>query len=191
MKTEKQKMLAGEPYQAWDDELVAGRLACRHTLKAFNDTIPRSDEWQKAIDKLIPSGVGKNNYIEPPFRCDYGDNIKVGKNFYANFNCVILDVGEVHFGDNVMLAPNVQIYTAGHPLSVKKRVEEGVEFGLSISIGDNAWIGGGVIICPGISIGENSVIGAGSVVTKDIPANVLAVGNPCKVVREIDQDSDD
>jgi maltose O-acetyltransferase len=90
-----------------------------------------------------------------------------------------------------MLAPNVQIYTAGHPLSVKKRVEEGVEFGLSISIGDNAWIGGGVIICPGISIGENSVIGAGSVVTKDIPANVLAVGNPCRVVREIDQDSDD
>lgn len=109
-----------------------------------------------------------------------------GKNFYANFNCVILDAAEVTIGDNVLLGPNVQILTAGHPLDVKGRVEEGVEFGTPINVGDNVWLGGGVIICPGVTIGENSVIGAGSVVTKDIPANVVAVGNPCKVLKAID-----
>ena len=132
--------------------------------------------------------INKVVYLEPPFRCDYGSNIKLGKNFYANFNCVVLDMAEVTIGDNVLFAPNVQVLTAGPPLDVKSRVDEGVEFGTPITIGDNAWIGAGVIICPGVNIGKNSVIGAGSVVTKDIPDNVVAVGNPCRVLKPIDNE---
>ncbi|GAL16295.1 acetyltransferase [Vibrio astriarenae] len=128
-------MLAGEPYDAWDETLYGERIACRKTLQKLNNSIPDTPEWREAIDTLIPSSDGA--YLEPPFRCDYGYNIKLGKNFYANFNCVVLDVGEVHIGDNVLFAPNVQIYTAGHPLDVKGRVEEGVEFGHTIRIGDN------------------------------------------------------
>lgn len=133
---------------------------------------------------MIPQSQGA--YLEPPFRCDYGANITLGKNFYANFNCVVLDVAPVVIGDNVLFAPNVQIYTAGHPLDVKSRVEEGIEFGTPITIGNNVWLGGGVIVCPGVTIGDNSVIGAGSVVTKDVPANVVAAGNPCRVIRTLD-----
>ncbi len=185
MRTEKEKMLAGEPYLAWDEELVAERVACRNTLQKLNNSIPETPEWRAAINELLPNAP--DAYLEPPFRCDYGSNIKVGKNFYANFNCVVLDVGEVIIGDNVLLAPNVQIYTAGHPLDVKGRVEEAVEFGHKITIGDNVWLGGGVIVCPGVNIGANSVIGAGSVVTKDIPDNVAAAGNPCRVIKPIEQ----
>ncbi|OEE91085.1 sugar O-acetyltransferase [Vibrio crassostreae] len=186
MKTEKQKMLAGEPYQAWDKELYAARIECRKVLQKLNNSIPGTSEWEAATQELIPGC--EHAHLEPPFSCDYGSNIKLGKNFYANFNCVILDVAEVTIGDNVLLGPNVQILTAGHPLDVKGRVEEGVEFGTPINVGNNVWLGGGVIICPGVTIGENSVIGAGSVVTKDIPANVVAVGNPCKVLKAIDNE---
>lgn len=186
MRTEKEKMLAGEPYQAWDDELYSARIQCRKTLQKLNNSIPDTGEWRSAIDELIPSGDEKT-YIEPPFRCDYGSNIIVGKNFYCNFNCILLDVNTIEIGDNVLLAPNVQIYTAGHPLDVKARVEEGVEFGLPIKIGNNVWIGGGAIICPNVTIGDNTVIGAGSVVTKDIPANVVAAGNPCRVIKSIEK----
>ncbi|WED28634.1 sugar O-acetyltransferase [Vibrio sp. DW001] len=185
MRTEKEKMLAGEAYLAWDKELYSERVACRKTLQILNNSLPNSDEWKASITQLI-SNATDDTYIEPPFRCDYGGNIRVGKNFYANFNCIILDVNRVDIGDNVLLAPNVQIYTAGHPTDVKSRVEEGVEFGLPITIGDNVWIGGGVIICPGVSIGTNSVIGAGAVVTKDVPENVVAAGNPCRVIKKID-----
>ncbi|CAM2942229.1 sugar O-acetyltransferase [Vibrio neptunius] len=185
MITEKQKMLAGEPYNAWDKQLYSERIDCRKKLQKLNNSIPDTVQWREAIDSLIPDSEGA--YIEPPFRCDYGSNIKLGKNFYANFNCIVLDVAQVDIGDNVLFAPNVQIYTAGHPLDVKGRVEEGIEFGTSITIGNNVWLGGGVIVCPGVSIGENSVVGAGSVVTKDIPANVVAAGNPCKVIKPIEQ----
>ncbi|USD66788.1 sugar O-acetyltransferase [Vibrio sp. SCSIO 43136] len=181
-------MLAGEPYLAWDEELLNMRVECRKTLHALNNSIPNTPEWKAAQERLIPDAESEF-YLEPPFRCDYGNNIKLGKNFYANFNCVILDVNTVEIGDNVLFAPNVQIYTAGHPLDVKGRVEEGIEFGYPIKIGDNVWLGGGVIVCPGVTIGENCVIGAGSVVTKDIPANVVAAGNPCKVIRAIDNEA--
>ncbi len=183
-RTEREKMLAGEPYNAWDEELYALRIECRKTLQRLNNAIPDSAEWREAIDQLIPQSQGA--YLEPPFRCDYGANITLGKNFYANFNCVVLDVAPVVIGDNVLFAPNVQIYTAGHPLDVKSRVEEGIEFGTPISIGNNVWLGGGVIVCPGVTIGDNSVIGAGSVVTKDVPANVVAAGNPCRVIRALE-----
>lgn len=176
-------MLAGEPYLAWDEQLYGDRIECRKVLQKLNNSIPDTEEWRTAIDTLIPDSEGA--YLEPPFRCDYGSNIKLGKNFYANFNCVILDVAEVTIGDNVLLGPNVQILTVGHPLDVKGRVEDGVEFGTPINVGDNVWLGGGVIICPGVNIGKNSVIGAGSVVTKDIPENVVAVGNPCKVLKSL------
>ncbi|QBH30003.1 N-acetylglutamate synthase [Vibrio vulnificus] len=183
-RTEKQKMLAGEPYTAWDEELYGLRIECRKTLQRLNNALPDSTEWREAIDQLIPQSQGA--YLEPPFHCDYGANITLGKNFYANFNCVVLDVAPVVIGDNVLFAPNVQIYTAGHPLDVKSRVEEGIEFGTPITIGNNVWLGGGVIVCPGVTIGDNSVIGAGSVVTKDVPANVVAAGNPCRVIRTLD-----
>lgn len=185
MRSEKEKMLAGKPYLAWDEELYSERVACRKTLQILNNSLPNSDEWKASIKQLISNAIDEP-YIEPPFRCDYGSNIHVGKNFYANFNCIILDVNRVDIGDNVLFAPNVQVYTAGHPTDVKSRVEEGVEFGLPITIGDNVWIGGGVIICPGVSVGANSVIGAGAVVTKDVPENVVAAGNPCRVIKKID-----
>ena len=185
MTTEKVKMITGENYLASDQELVNDRLACRERLQRLNSSISTSSEWRNAIDALLPHANGA--YLEPPFYCDYGYNIKAGKNFYTNFNCIILDVAPVTIGDNVLFAPNVQIYTAGHPLDVKSRVEQGVEFGKPISIGNNVWLGGGVIVCPGVSIGENSVIGAGSVVTKNIPSNVIAVGNPCRVISTISE----
>ncbi|EPF9308309.1 sugar O-acetyltransferase [Vibrio vulnificus] len=146
-RTEREKMLAGEPYNAWDEELYALRIECRKTLQRLNNAIPDSTEWREAIDQLIPHSQGA--YLEPPFRCDYGANITLGKNFYANFNCVVLDVAPVVIGNNV-------------------------------------WLGGGVIVCPGVTIGDNSVIGAGSVVTKNVPANVVAAGNPCRVIRALD-----
>lgn len=184
MKTEKEKMLAGEAYQAQDKELRDERMKCLNILHKFNNSIPDSKEWKSSLDELL---VNKKDgtYIIPPFHCDYGNNIILGKNFYANFNCIILDVNTVKIGDNVKFGPNVQIYTATHPVNVKERVEDKIEFGLPIIIGDNVWLGGSVTICPGITIGDNSVIGAGSVVTKDIPKNVMAAGNPCNILKEL------
>ena len=126
-------------------------------------------------------------FIEQPFRCDYGKNIEVGNNFFANYNCVILDVAKVTIGENVMFAPNVSIYTAGHPIHPESR-NSGYEYGIPVTIGNNVWVGGNVVITPGVTIGNNVVIGAGSVVTKDIPDNVIAVGNPCRVIREITEE---
>lgn len=183
-RSEKEKMLAGEPYQAMDPQLVAERLACRYALKDLNNSIAKTEEWQAAVTKLAPNAQ-PGTHLEPPFYCDYGYNLYLGKNFYCNFNCVILDVNKVTIGDNCMLAPNVQIYTAGHPIDAQRRIS-GEEFGYEIKIGDNVWIGGGAIICPGVTIGDNTVIGAGSVVTKDIPSNVVAVGNPAKVIRKLE-----
>ena len=125
-------------------------------------------------------------FINPPFYCDYGNHIKVGKNFFCNYNCTILDVGKVTFGDNCLLAPNVAIYTAGHPIHPDSR-NSLYEYGIDVTIGDNVWIGGNVVIMPGVNIGSNCVIGAGSVVTRDIPANTFAAGNPCRVIRELSE----
>jgi maltose O-acetyltransferase len=184
MKTEKEKMLASELYRASDPQLAAERTQCRLLLQQFNDS--RADEpelRQKILAQLIPT-QGKNLWIEPPFYCDYGSHISVGENVYFNFNCVVLDVAPVTIGDSVFIAPNVQIYTATHPLNWYER-SQGLEFGEPIAIGSHVWLGGSVIICPGVQIGDRSVIGAGSVVTKDIPPDVLAVGNPCKVLRSL------
>lgn len=184
---QKERMLAGLPYKAWLDGLSEERLDLRLKIHKFNSCSPDKKDEMKAMIKDIVGKCGNDIFIEPPFHCDYGKNIEVGENFYANFNCVILDVGKVKIGNNVMFAPNVSIYTAGHPIHPESR-NSGYEYGIGITIGDNVWVGGSVVINPGVHIGNNVVIGSGSVVTKDIPDNVIAVGNPCRIVREITED---
>ena len=184
---QKERMLAGLQYKAWLDGLSEERLDLRLKIHKFNSCSPDKKDEMKAMIKDIVGKCGKDIFIEPPFHCDYGKNIEVGENFYANFNCVILDVGKVKIGTNVMFAPNVSIYTAGHPIHPESR-NSGYEYGIGITIGDNVWVGGSVVINPGVHIGNNVVIGSGSVVTKDIPDNVIAVGNPCRIIREITED---
>ncbi|CEN89266.1 maltose O-acetyltransferase [[Clostridium] sordellii] len=182
--TEKEKMLSGKAYIASDEELVKERKYARKITRLFNQTTEEDDYERVILLKKLFGATGENIYIEPSFKCDYGSNIYIGDNFYANFNCIMLDVCEIKIGKNVMLAPNVQIYTAYHPIDAKLR-NSGIEYGASVTIGDNVWIGGGAIINPGVNIGDNVVIGSGSVVTKDIPANCVAVGNPCKIIKTL------
>lgn len=182
--SEKQKMLAGQYYDAADPVLVAERLACRQLLHRFNHSDPSQGAERKAIISQLLGSHGEKFYIEPPFYCDYGSNIETGNNFYANFGCTLLDVAAIKMGDDVQLGPGVHIYTATHPVDPKTR-KSGVEYGLAITIGDNVWIGGNAVICPGISIGDNSVIAAGSVVTRDVPASVVVGGNPAKVIKQL------
>jgi len=183
MKSEKEKMLAGELYFSGDQSLVDDRLMARMLTSEYNTTRAIEEEEREEILKrlIVVKGDAK---IQPPFYCDYGYNIEVGENFYANFSCTILDVNRVIIGDNVMFGPNVQVYTATHPVDPTERIK-GLESSKPITIGDNVWIGGGAIILPGVTIGKNTTIGAGSVVTKDVPENVLAGGNPCKVIKEL------
>lgn len=184
-RSEKEKMLAGEYYIATDEQLSQERRTARllwNQLNASKDD--EVDLRNGLLKKLIPS-QGIDLWIEPPFYCDYGTNITAGDKVFFNFNCVVLDVAAVTIGSYTLFGPNVQIYTATHPLEWKER-SEGLEYGKPISIGSYVWVGGGAIICPGVTIGDRSVIGAGSVVTKDIPAGVFAAGNPCKVIRNLD-----
>ena len=184
---QKERMLAELPYKAWMDGLHEERIACKVKIQEYNTC--RADDFDRKEELLrgILGKAGEDVWIEPPFFCDYGTNIEVGDFFYANYNCIILDVAKVLIGDNVMFAPNVAIYTAGHPIHPESR-SSGYEYGIGITIGNNVWIGGNTVINPGVTIGDNTVIGAGSVVTKDIPANVIAMGIPCKVIREITEE---
>lgn len=184
MNKEKEKMLAGQPYKAFGELLLKERLYAKELIFDFNNSRPFDIEKRNTIIKNLFGRTGNTFLIEPPFRCDYGYNIEIGENFYANYNLTILDCNKVIIGDNVLIAPNVAIYTAGHPLHYEPR-NEGFEYAFPIFIGNNVWIGGNAIINPGVKIGDNSVIGAGSVVTRSIPANVVAVGNPCRVLKEI------
>ncbi len=184
-KTEKQKMLAGEPYWAADNELQLERLNARRLTRALNTSSEAESDRRLEILKELLGETGEGVWIEPPFFCDYGYNISLGKGSYLNFNCVILDCNTVQIGENTLIGPAVQIYAAYHSSSPEDR-RTGLELAAPITIGDNVWIGGGAIICQGISIGDNTTIGAGSVVVKDIPANVVAVGNPCRVTRQLD-----
>ena len=175
----------GLPYIS-DNEVFEEQKKARVLTQKLN-TVDCSDF--DAIGKIVKELLGKSYgaFINPPFYCDYGTHIEVGKNFFANYNCTILDVAKVTIGDNCQLAPNVAIYTAGHPVHPDTR-NSGYEYGISVTIGDNVWIGGNSVICPGVRIGSNTVIGAGSVVTKDIPDWVIAAGNPCRVIREITEE---
>lgn len=185
MMTEKEKMLAGELYLASDPELVQLRERARQMTRAYNSTTEKEVDVRRAVLNRLLGKMSPVIHIEPPFRCDYGINIFVGDNFYANFGVVILDCATVTIGNDVKFGPNVQIYTAHHPLDPQIRTS-GPELANSITIGDRVWIGGGAIVLPGVTIGENSVIGAGSVVTRDVPANVVAAGNPCRVIRTLE-----
>jgi maltose O-acetyltransferase len=175
-------MLAGELYDAGDSELVADRRRCEQLLRSFNDA-PHAGARRTVLEELL-GDMGERSEIRPPFACDYGYNIALGAGVFINFNCVMLDVVRVTIGDRAQLASGVQLLAADHPLDPVAR-RAGPELGRPVSIGANAWIGAGAIVCPGVSVGEDSVIGAGSVVTRDIPAGVLAVGSPCRVVREL------
>ncbi len=185
MITEKQKMLAGLIYDANNDsDLIKERRECKERCYDYNQLRPSDREQQKMIIREL-FGKTKNEFsITAPFWCDYGYNIEIGENFYANHNLVILDGAKVIFGDNVFIAPDCGFYTAGHPLDVERR-NQGLEYAYPITVGNNVWFGGGVKVMPGVTIGNNVVIAAGSVVTRDIPDNVLAGGVPCKVIRAI------
>ena len=180
----KEKMLTGEYYISWDQELTLEREKAKNLLFEFNNIRPSLRGERETIIHKLFGKVGKNCWIESPFNCDYGYNITVGDNFYTNTNCCILDCAKVTIGNNVWIGPNVGIYTPNHAFDSKERTD-GYEKSLPIEIGDNVWIGGGVTIIGGVKIGSNSIIGAGSVVTKNIPAGVIVAGNPAKVIREI------
>ena len=185
MKTEKQKMLAGELYDPLDSELCQERQRCRDLCKLLNDSREEQQEERKGIvaDLL---GSPTDVWIQPPFFCDYGTNISLGAKVFFNFNCVVLDVMQVKIGSNVLFGPSVQIYTATHPINAVER-RKWLESAKPITIGSDVWVGGGAIICPGVTIGDRTVIGAGSVVTRDIPSDVFAAGNPCRVIRPLDE----
>lgn len=181
MSEEKQKMIAGLPYRPGDDTLRADRLRARQLLHRYNHSSPEGKAERTAIlAELL--GQSEGAYIEPSFRCDYGYNIFLGKTFYANFDCVMLDVCPIHIGDNCMLAPGVHIYTATHPVDATARIS-GVEYGKPVTIGHNVWIGGRAVINPGVTIGDNAVIASGAVVVKDVPANVVVGGNPARILK--------
>lgn len=185
MPTEKQNMLAGKPYVANDPELTQERLAARKLCHALNQLAPDAAEAvrRQLLTRLF--GQDTDVYITPPFYCDYGYNLKLGRGVYFNFNCVVLDVAPVHIGDQTLFGPNVQLYTALHPMDAALR-STGIESAQPIVIGKQVWVGGGAIICPGVTIGDGTVIGAGSVVTRDMPAHVFAAGNPCRVIRALE-----
>ena len=180
-------MLAELPYKAWLDGLSEERMENKKRIYRYNSLSPEQGEEQAALIKEIIGKCGENIWIETPFHCDYGWNIEVGENFFANYNLTILDVGKVVIGKNAQIAPNVSIYTAGHPVHPDSR-NTGYEYGIGVTIGDNVWLGGNTVINPGVTIGNNVVIGAGSVVTKDLPDDVIAVGNPCRVLRKITEE---
>lgn len=183
--TEKEKCAQGLLYNAnYDQELINERILAKDLCREYNNLKNSDSEGRTSLLRKILGNTNGNIWIEPTFWCDYGYNIEVGENFYANHNLVILDCAKVSFGNNVFIGPNCSFYTASHPIDVKQR-NEGLESAHPIKIGDNVWFGGNVVVLPGITIGNNSVIGAGSVVTKDIPDHVVAVGNPCRVIRTI------
>lgn len=186
--TEKEKRDCGILYDAnYDKDLGAEMLACKDKCYEFNALKPSQVEQRHKLIKQLFGKTCENFTVLAPFWCDYGYNIEIGENFFANHNCVILDGAKVKFGDNVFIAPNCGFYTAGHPVDSARR-NAGLEYAYPITVGNNVWIGGGVQVMPGVTIGNNVVIGGGSVVTHDVPDNVIAVGNPCRVLREISEE---
>lgn len=185
--SEQENMISGQLYNSTDEKLSEQRIKAKKLCRQYNNLEPDNYEERKSILKKLMGKTKENFWIEPNFWCDYGYNIEIGENFYSNHNLVILDPAKVTFGDNVFIAPNCGFYTAGHPIDAELR-NQLLEFAYPITVGNNVWFGGNVVVLPGVTIADNVVIGAGSVVTKDIPANVVAVGNPCKVLREITEE---
>jgi maltose O-acetyltransferase len=185
MKTEKEKMLNGELYNAADPELIKERENARRLTRLYNQTLETEISKRTEILKKLFGSTGENIYIEPNLRCDYGYNLHVGENFYANFDCTFLDVCEIRIGDNCFIAPGVHIYTATHPLNPHERIT-GAEYGKPVTIGNNVWIGGKAIINPGVNIGNNVVIASGALIKENIPDNVVVGGNPAKIIKQIE-----
>lgn len=184
-RTERDKMLAGDTYNCLDPDLVNQRLQVKDLLSHLNRS--RSPAEQREILQRLLGGIGRDTIIEPPFHCSYGSNIYLGDLVYLNVSCTIIDCGEVRIGHHVMIGPNVQLYTAAHHLQAESRTQ-GWEIAKPITIEDNVWLGGGVIVLPGVTVGRNAVVGAGAVVTRDVPANMVAAGNPARLIREIQQE---
>lgn len=191
-KTEKERMLAGETYNSRDPELLSMYHKARTLLKDFTAADSTDTYRKQEILSALLGSIGDDVWIEAPFFCDYGENIFIGDRVFINYNCILLDCNRIAIGNNVLIGPAVQIYTATHPLLAKERIKSVgsealgyVTQALPVKLGDNVWIGGGAILMPGIEIGENTTVGAGSVVTKSIPANRFAAGNPCRVIREL------
>ncbi len=183
MSRERDRMLAGELYDPLDPELVAAREQARDLCQALNATREGDPGERRRIARALFGAGGESVWVQPPFFCDYGSNIRLGERVYFNFNCVVLDVCEVRVGDFTLFGPAVQVYTATHPMDAGLRRTR--EFARPIGVGSDVWVGGGAIFCPGVTVGSRSVIGAGSVVTRDIPARVFAAGNPCRVIRAL------
>jgi maltose O-acetyltransferase len=186
MRSERDKMLAGELYDALDPELVAARNRARDLCQVLNATRESDQDLRRAICTQLFGNGGQTVWMQPPFYCDYGSNIELGERVFFNFNCVVLDVCRVTIGDYTMFGPAVQVLTPLHPLDADLRRKQ--EYGKPIEIGSDVWVGGGALILPGVRIGSRTVIGAGAVVTRDIPDGVFAAGNPCRVIREIGDD---
>lgn len=182
--TEWERMVAGEIYFPGDTALLEARQQARVLCRQYNDALPEEDELREEILHRLLGSVGKDCWIEPTLRCDYGCNITVGDTFYANYDCVFLDAAPITIGNNVLVAPRVCFYTAGHPIAPSVR-NTGLEFAAPITVEDDVWIGGNVTVLPGVTIGKGTIVAAGSVVTKDLPAGVIAAGNPCRVLRAI------
>ena len=179
-----EKMMKGEVYNDFDDELFQKRVEAKKLFKAYNKTGDDETEIRNELMAKLFKKVGKNVWIEPDFRCEFGKNITIGDNVYINFGCVILDCGDIEIGENTLIGPNAGIYAANHSTHYSERIQGGCN-GKPISIGKNVWLGGDVKILQGVHIGDNSIIGCGSIVTKDVPSNVIAAGNPCRVLRPI------
>lgn len=183
-RTMRERMLAGDPYLADDPELVEATRVAQDLTAAYNQTTTRQQPLRRSLLEQIVATVGADCEIRPPFQVDYGTNISLGSRVFANFGLMALDVAAITIGDDVQIGPHVQLLTPTHPLDAEQRRAKW-EAARPIAIGDNVWLGGGVVVCPGVTIGENTVVGAGSVVVRDLPANVVAVGNPAKVVRQL------
>lgn len=170
-----------------DAELLNAHNNAKRITRQLSATLETERDKRSALAKELFAAAGEGTYIEPPFYCDFGINTQVGKNFYCNYDCVFLDCGKITIGDNVMLGPKVALYAVSHPIDPQVRILN-YDYPVPITVGNNVWIGGSVVVCPGVTIGDNTIIGAGSVVTKDIPANVIAAGNPCRVIRPITEE---
>jgi maltose O-acetyltransferase len=187
--SEKEKMIAGELYRSADPELVADRYRARMLLRRFNTSAPDDIEDRTALLRSLFGALGDGAVVEPTFACDYGYNIRLGRNAFINFNCVFLDCAPIEIGADLQMGPGVQLLTPLHPLDPAER-RSGIEYARPIRIGSDVWFGGGAIVLPGVTIGDRSVIGAGSVVTRDVPAGSIVAGNPARLLRQLEDPSD-